>query len=57
MKKVKEATFTADEIKKVEHKDKVQTIIIDYCHNLNFPHPGDCWEYLIPGSYSAQESP
>lgn len=40
MKKVKEATFTADEVKKVEHKDKVQTIIIDYCHNLNFPHPG-----------------
>ena len=36
--KVKSATFTNDKANKVPHQDKVQTIIMDYCQNLNLPH-------------------
>ena len=50
--KVKEATFTNDHENKIDHQDKVQTIIMDYCQNLNLPHlgedqPGDAY-YFSP---------
>ena len=50
--KVKIATFTNDKANKVPHQDKVQTIIMDYCQNLNLPHlgedqPGDAY-YFSP---------
>ena len=50
--KIKQATFCNDAVNKVDHKDKVQTIIMDYCQNLNLPHlgedqPGDAY-YFSP---------
>ena len=50
--KIKQATYTNDHENKIHHKDKVQTIIMDYCQNLNLPHlgqdqPGDAY-YFSP---------
>ena len=50
--KVKQASYTNDQENNIDHKDKVQTIIMDYCQNLNLPHlgqdqPGDAY-YFSP---------
>ena len=53
--KIEQAKFTNDEVMAVMSQDqKVQTIIIDYCQNLNLPHlgedqPGDAY-YFSPMS-------
>ena len=51
-KKIKQASFSNDPANKVKHKDKVQTIIMDYCQNLNLPHlsedqPGDAYYFPL----------
>ena len=39
--KVKNDTFANNNANKIPHKDKVQTIIMDYCQNLNLSHLGE----------------
>ena len=38
--KINEEKISADEVNKVDHDNKIQTIIMDYCQNLNLPHLG-----------------